>query len=329
MTSPHILQFPTHPLFRGGHLQTLAGQWLPEKKIPYRAIRHEVRLSDNDVLILHDDCPNSWRVGDRTVLMIHGLGGCHRSKHLQRISQKLHRMGVRAFRLDLRGCGAGYGRSSRPYHAGQTLEVLESLKMVCHLCPTSNVVLVGFSLGGNLTLKLLGEHDSQLPEELTRAIAINPPIELQSCVRSMKKGLNRSYNRYFTKLLNDNVQQYLPALKNLYGKQHKYEARSLYEFDQLFTAPLGGYKDAAEYYQECSSATVLSQIRIPTTILTAADDPLVPVDLFEREDYPRNVKLHIAKSGGHMGYIARSNNDPDRRWMDWRVVEWATDTDAA
>ncbi len=118
-----------------GHAQTLAGVYLPAGRYPYRARQHRVALADGDQLVLHDDRPDAWQAGDRAALLIHGLAGCHTSGYMQRIAHKLSARGVRVFRMDLRGCGAGQGLARWPYHSGRTEDAVAALEAIARLRP--------------------------------------------------------------------------------------------------------------------------------------------------------------------------------------------------
>jgi len=314
-----IPDFRPHPLLLTGHLQTLAG--LRHKPMKEAARQHRVTLVDGDQIVLHDDCPNEWKSGHRTALMIHGLAGCHASPYMQRIARKLNVCGVRTFRMDLRGCGAGVGLARLPYHSGRSEDAVEALKKIDELCPGSPTTLIGFSLGGNIALKLLGEFPSRLPAHLDRALAVCPPVDLRKCVQSLKQGLNRFYDRIFVQLLMDQIQVQLRLLPGAPARELR-RPRGVLEFDESFTAPVCGFGTAANYYERSSSAQFVPDIRVPTLILAAGDDPLIPGQVFDELCLSSAVSLHLARSGGHLGFIGRRNGDPDRRWMDWRVVEW-------
>lgn len=345
-------QFPTfipHVLFRGGHAQTLAAVVLRGPSVDETAVKHEVPLGDGDRLILHDDRPADWAPGGRAALLIHGLAGCHASPYMLRIARRLNARGIRTFRMDLRGCGAGVALARHSYHSGRSDDARQALLKIAELCPRSPVVLVGFSLGGNITLKLLGEAPASVPENLERGMAVCPPIDLLECVDALRRGVNRLYDRYFTRLLLEQV----AARQNLVpdtivppgwptsdarrsGTHNRGKPtctahpptplqrlpRGIYEFDDRFTAPIAGFGSAENYYRLCSSAQFVHAIRVPTLILAAADDPLVPSAAYSRLTTPSAVSLHVAESGGHLGFLSRSNTDADWRWMDWRVVEW-------
>lgn len=348
---PH---FHPHPLLRNGHSQTLAGFLLFRTSIDEAASHHLVSLPDGDQIVLHDDCPPAWQPGDRTALLMHGLAGCHRSPYMQRIARKLNQRGVRTFRMDLRGCGAGELFARLPYHSGRSEDALAGLHKIVELCPGSPVSLVGFSLSGNIVLKLLGESPPDLPAHLDRAAAVSPPIDLAGCVEQLRTGTSRFYDRYFVRLLLQQIAARRRAGADLHlpegwpgtnpaeatgasppaaaavgpagpappGGRALQVPRGIYEFDAAFTAPLCGFGTAENYYRLCSSAQFIRQIRVPTLILTAADDPLVPATPFWQLALPSAVTLQVTEHGGHLGFIGRSTHVPDRRWMDWRIVDW-------
>ena len=321
--------FRPHPLFPTGHLQTLAGVLLPAPSARETATLHHVALEDGDQIVLHDDRPGMWQPGDRTALLIHGLAGCHDSPYMRRIAHKLNQRGVRSFRMDLRGCGAGVGLARLPYHSGRSADAAAALRIIAELCPGAPTTLIGFSLGGNITLKLLGEAPRAVPAALERAIAVCPPVDLLYCVQSLARGVNRLYDRHFARLLRQQIEENCLKVPDAPGLERGRPPRGVFEFDEAFTAPVCGFGTAANYYRLCSSAQFIPEIRVPTLILAAADDPLVPGPTFASLQLPKAVELRLTRSGGHLGFIGRKNGDPDRRWMDWRIVEWATSHPAA
>jgi uncharacterized protein len=323
-----MTDFRPHLLFPTGHLQTLAGIYLPQRTRQETARQHRVALPDGDQIILHDDCPEKWQTAGRAALMVHGLTGCHASNYMQRIAARLNDRGIRTFRMDLRGCGAGLSLARLPYHSGRSEDAAAALRKIAELCPASPTILIGFSLGANIALKLLGESPADLPANLDRAVAVCPPVDLWQCVQTLARGVNRLYDRHFVRGLLTQVamkRRMIPDAPVLDGQKLP---RTVFEFDEAYTAPVCGFGTAANYYRQCSSAQFLPEIRVPTLVIAAADDPLIPGKVFA--DLPRSsaVTLHVARSGGHLGFIGRRNGDPDRRWMDWRVVEWAVGADA-
>jgi len=308
---------------RGGHVQTLAGAFWPKRLPAYRATPRPVKLDDGDMVVIHDDCPPDWQPGNAAALLMHGLSGCHLSPLLVRLAHKLSACGVRVFRLDLRGCGAGLGLAQKPYHAGCSNDLAQVVTAVLAWC-ASPLTLVGVSLSGNILLKYLGEAPDRVPADVVRAMAINPPIDLARSVATLDRSVNRWYDRHFFVQLTRHLHERRRQLPDAPFPAGAPRSRRLYDFDDWYTAPVSGFGNAATYYARCSAMQFLPHVRVPTAILTARDDPLVPVAMFEEHSsaWPSNVHLAIVDGGGHVGYIARRGVDPDVHWLDWRVVEF-------
>ena len=314
--------FQAHALVPGGHLQTILGCYLPGVRLQTPATQQHVRLPDGDLIVLHENAPPQWRPGDRAALLVHGLGGSHRSGYMVRGAAKLYSLGVRVFRMDLRGCGAGADLAKHPIHAGRSEDISAALDQVMENCPNSPVALAGYSMGANLALKFVGELGALAPACLQSVMAVSPPIDLIQCSENMGRGLSRYYDQTFVRGLLRAARRRRLSHPEATHPSLSPIPKSLREFDQLFTAPLGGFRDADDYYTRASSGKVLKQIAVPTLIVAAADDPIIPVESFERADYSASTTLLIAAGGGHLGFIGRGGVDPDRRWLDWRLVEW-------
>ncbi len=284
--------------------------------------RRYVRLPDGDQLVLHDDCPAAWRPGGRTIMLVHGLCGCHASAYMRRISHKFTQRGVRTFRLDLRGGGAGALLARKAYHSGCTDDVVAALEHIAEVCGDSPTTLIGFSLGGNVTLKLLGDVGSRRPGNLDSAVAVCPPIDLMTCSANLQRGLNRLYDRRFASLLYRRLRRRARRSADVIAGEFDRKPRTMWEFDAGFTAPVWGYGRVENYYNQASSGPVIPNIRWPTLIIAADDDPLIPAAQFAGLQLPESVRLHMAAGGGHLGFIGAGGVDPDRRWLDWRLVEW-------
>jgi predicted alpha/beta-fold hydrolase len=203
-------------------------------------------------------------------------------------------------------------------------DVLQAVEHVLQLCAGSPLTLIGFSLGAGMTLKLLGSRTEQIPPRLDSAIAVAPPLDLSACSRNMDRGWNRVYDRSFVRRLMALVQQ--RAHRDPRSARAPRRARSLYEFDTCFTAPAGGFRDVQQYYDSSSALPDLRAIRVPTRVLTAADDPLIPVDVFYHAGWAPSTRVTITDHGGHLGYIGAaarpSPPDADWHWMEWRIVRW-------
>jgi predicted alpha/beta-fold hydrolase len=316
--------FQPHPLLKSGHAQTLAANYLhgaPRVRTAQRD--HRVRLEDGDHVVLHDDRPAGWQPGDPTAVLLHGLAGCHQSSYLVRAVRKLNAENIRTFRMDYRTCGAGRELAIRPYHAGQSDDVLAALRFVANLCPGSPLNLVGYSMGGNVALKTVGEDPSALPKEMSRVAVVNPAIDLEVCCSFLTGPMQRLYDRHFARHLTRHVTGHAAFAD---GSRHLLDAPVLRirDFDERFTVPHWGFETVEDYYRRASSAQFIKQIEIPTLILHSRDDPLIPGNLFDSMERSDAVALHLADHGGHLGFIGVRGVDPDRRWMDWRIVDWLT-----
>ncbi len=308
----------------GGHRQTIAAIYIRGAGSGRSGQQHQIKLPDGDVLVLHDDCPITWGPGAPIVLLMHGLGGSHQSAYMVRIAAKLNALGIRSFRLDHRGCGAGEHLSQLPYHAGRSEDACEALSFLRHYCRGSLIGMAGFSLSGNITLKTLGSdrHRHLLPPELACAVSVNPPLDLPLCNVALEQPSNRIYQKHFIGFLARQVAERIRRFPDAPRPRYSAVPARLRDFDDLYTAPVSGFDGVQDYYSSCSGKLFVPAIQVPTLILSSCDDPLIPSDSFKQLQLPANVQVYLAPSGGHMGYIARRNLDPDRHWMDWRVVDW-------
>lgn len=226
--------------------------------------------------------------------------------------------------MDLRGCGAGISLSRLPLHAGRSEDAAAVLDYVHQQCPTSPLHLVGFSMGANIVLKLAGELGANAPPHLASVMAVSPPIDLALCTSTIQRGINHLYDRRFVRRLIAHVRRQSALVPEILSRPLDPRPRRLMDFDSVFTAPLSGFADVHDYYARASSGSLLSKIAVPALIVTAASDPIVPVASFEQAAYSPTTQLVIAPCGGHLGFIATRGLDPDRRWLDWRVVDWIT-----
>jgi predicted alpha/beta-fold hydrolase len=314
--------FVPHPLLWSGHAQTLVSLALPGKRRIYQAEQHHLQLPDGDQLVLHDDCPPQWRPGDHTTLFVHGLIGAYDSPYITRAVAKLRSRGVRCFRLDMRACGAGEGLARGHYHFGSSEDVAAALQHVARLCPASSTTAVGVSVGGSILLKMLGECRGLPPGNLVSALAASPPMDPMLCQAALRRPLGRIYERRIVGILLARLEAHLarnPGLRADFPRR----PRTLEEFAGWYMAPLAGFRTARAYYRWVDGTPRLPHIRVPTLIVSAQDDPLVPVRQFVRARRSTCVDLLLPRHGGHLGFISRRGGpDPDNWWLDWRMVDW-------
>jgi len=241
-----------------------------------------------------------------------------------RLARKLNDRNVRAIRLNWRGCGAGAGLARFPYHSGRSDDLAEMLKEIHSLCAGAPVTVIGFSLGGNVALKFLGEPRSDnLHAGVDRAIAVCPPIDLHFSVIAMQQGWAKIYDRYFSSTCTRDVQRRVEQRPDTVVPEGwlARPPRSLYEFDETFTAPVSGFLSAADYYARSSAGQFLPNIPIPTRIIAAQDDPLIPFSQFRNADYSPMSHLLAPRHGGHLGFCTLRG----QHWLDDQIVQWSID----
>lgn len=333
-SSPTSPSLASHDLFRpswylrNGHVQTLVGTYVfgrfphSRKVHPVTRSTGEVVVSDEDLLVYQDDCPADWRPGDRVVLLLHGLAGSHLSPYMVRLANKLLGRNIRSVRLDWRGCGAGMIQAKFPYHSGRSEDLRAAIQALHLRFPDSPISAVGYSMGGNIVLKLLGE-TGMLPGRtsgLERAVAVCPPIDLPTTVDFLRFGLARWYDAYFTKTCIRTVQDRLRVRPDSVIPEGWFSRppKTLREFDDTFTAPVCGFESATDYYQKSSSAPLLSKIQVPTLIVSAQDDPVIPYGQFEVAELSDAIRLSAPRHGGHVGFI--NTFGPD--WLDQQIIDW-------
>jgi predicted alpha/beta-fold hydrolase len=321
-------KFRPHPLLRSGHLQTVAGIYLPRRYAPYGATRHYVKAdeatagADGDQIVLHEDRPAEYDPTRPVVLLIHGLSGCHQSSYMCRMSERLLERGYIVFRMDMRGCGAGQGVARLPTHCGRSGDVAAAVRLIAERYPEVPTLAVGYSMGGTLALNLLAEAGETRVGNLERVLAICPAIDLVSISRQFSTRSGRPYDIFFLKYLWQHTLNNWARFPDVAPKAPPPRPRRLRDFDELVIAPTGGFDSADHYYRSTQPGPKLASIRQGATIIASQDDPIVPVaPLME---YPRSASVEtvIVPRGGHLGFIGARNGDPDSRWLDWRIIDW-------
>jgi uncharacterized protein len=307
------------PFLGNRHLQTVVANMVSWVKDQHAPTLRYFRLPDGDALAAHDSHPPTWETGSAIAVLLHGLGGCHRSGYMRRIANRLTEAGMRALRLDLRGAGAGLTLARRFYNAACSEDVRAVLRALHIEHPNSPLVVLGFSLGGNVALKLAGEAAKEPVPGLSAVVAVGPPIDLLQCSKLISR--QRFYDRFYVDLLIEQVRLHSRHFPDL--PKTTFPARTtLRMFDDLYTAPRWGYADAQDYYRRASSKTLIEHIRIPCLILTACDDPFIALPPFLELTPPPAVTLEIVPRGGHLGFLGWDGNG-GVRWAESRIVDWA------
>ena len=306
------------PLIKNSHYQTFLASAIDFELGPPSETKH-IKLSDGDTLALEVSTPKQWKKTDPSVFMVHGLCGSHKSHYMKRIAKKLYKKGIKAIRINLKGCGSGRGLARGIYHSGSSEDVFEVIEAIHKEYPLSPTILMGVSLGANISLKLGGELGEKTNRYLTGIIAISPPADLFASARLFTLPENQFYARYFLKLLLSEI-----------DFRHKHfdlpdpklpNNITLHEFDELYTAQQAKYANAFEYYYYASSKRVIPQITVPTKILFANDDPIIKANALDDLELPSNITVYKTEHGGHLGFMGW-NVFKEFRWMDNVALQW-------
>ena len=321
MTPVNAEAFVPFPLLRGPHAQTIAAAKLRLGRRRPPAETRVVALPDGDRIALEMSTPTYWRPEDPSVLLLHGLCGCHDSPYMTRLALKLWRRGVRAIRMNMRGCGSGVGLAREPYHSGRSADVKAVLEDLHAEWPRSALTLLGFSLGGNVMLKLAGELGKRAEEFAAQLIAVCPPADLAACSRLLSRPSNWVYERYFMRRLLAAVAERHRLFPDL-APVDLPRRMSMYQFDSLYTAPQCGFADADDYYCRSSAALLAPRITLPCRILFAKDDPFIDHTVFDGAALPANVQVLRTPAGGHVGFIGRPGRPAGYYWLDASLLAW-------
>jgi uncharacterized protein len=310
-----------NPIVRNPHLLTIAGNYWPrridERRFP--PTRREYRIDQATTIVGFEHQPNS--TGRGQIVLLHGLEGCADSGYMQSFAQAALRRGFGVHRLNLRSCGNTEELCETMYHSGLTSDTRAILEHIQQRLG-GPVFVVGFSLGGNVVLKLAGELGST--DLLSGVCAISTPIDLAACVRCTEKRTNALYARRFVARLCEHVRKKSKLSPHLYNTTGIAQVKTVWEFDDRFTAPLFGFGSAAHYYATQSAAEYLDRIRVPALVICAKDDPLVPFEIYNHPAFRSNPALTLlaTEHGGHLGFLARGK---DRFWVDGVALDWIED----
>lgn len=302
----------------GADLQTIRNMLRPPRLGPLGGERIELRLRDGsgDRLAAMLHLPQQARAP--LTVLIHGLSGGEDSPYMLVSAAALLDRGHPVLRLNLRGAGASRPLCRFQYHAGRTADLRDAIAGLDPGWLSDGILVVGYSLGGNLLLKMLGEEGAQLP--IRAAAAVSAPIDLAAAARRIRMRRNRVYHWNLLRAMK--VEALAPAAELAPSERVAIEqARSIIEFDDRFVAPRNGFAGAGDYYARNSAEQFLPAIRIPTLIVHALDDPWIPPAAYRRIRWADNRMLHraLTNGGGHVGFHGRDSRMP---WHDRVVTEF-------
>ena len=311
------------PLLSGGHVQTLFATLARSLDFAYDA-RERIDTPDGDFLDLdwararkpHANGPASQQ--REAAIVTHGLEGSTARSYMRGMTQALVRHGWDVCAWNLRGCSGMPNRQVATYHSGKTEDLAHVVRHV-QAAGYDRIVLVGFSLGGNLTLKYLAEHDAA-SHPVRRAVAFSTPVDLAAAADRISDPRNWHYTLYFLRALRATIRAKAKQHPNAVSTDPFRSIRTLRDFDDVYTAPLNGFRDAADYYAQASSKPLLPDVDVPALLVNAANDPFLPGACYPKQTAARHphLTLEVPASGGHVGFV--DFNDAHTYWSEQRAV---------
>ena len=256
-------------------------------------------------------------------MSIHGLESSSRAKYVQGIADLLKQNKFDVLAWNYRGCSGELNRTIKYYHSGASYDLATVVEHVLETTAYESICLVGFSLGGNVTLKSVGEESGQISHKIKAVCAFSTPCYLKTASHELATGFNKIYTQNFVSTLRQKVYDKEDMLS-----EHGFDTsvvnklKDLPSFDNFFTAPLHGFKDADDYYEQCSSKYFLNDIQVPTLIVNAANDPFLSKECYPYEEADNNpfIDLEVPEHGGHVGFYQRSKGNV--MWSEERILRF-------
>ena len=319
-------RFVPAPGLDGGHRMTLYA-WARPRYFP-RLPPPEPRYFDvaPDARVLAH-C--HWQPDSRqhpTLLALHGLEGSSTAHYMRGLADKGYARGFNVVLLNQRNCGGTEHLSEGLYHSGLSSDPAAVIQELVELDGLTRVAVVGYSLGGNIALRLAGAHGPMGPANALIAVcAVSPTMDLARCVDALERPGNTVYELNFVRNLRNRMRRKARTLPGRFDLSGLAGVRTVRGFDEAFTAPHHGFQDAGDYYQRASSLRVVDSIEVPTLIVSAEDDPFVPPEQFREPAVAANPAITVAvtRHGGHCGFLTRSSENFDGYWAEQRTIAFA------
>jgi len=308
---------PFDPLFRNPHLQTILGHYWkrPDWDARFPIEQHFYRTETDVQVLVESQRPSGCVAGE--IVMVHGLEGTGRAVYIRSLSRAALDAGFAVHRFNMRTCGGTERFCPTLYHGGLTSDLYTVVRQLADE-GRGPIFLVGFSLGGNVVVKLAGELGERGPELLAGVCAVSAPLDLAACSRRMAQRDNRMYERRFVR----RMRQRLVATGRY--RQRDFEGlKSVTAIDDHITAPSFGFGNAANYYLSQSAVRYLDGLRVPVLLIYSKDDTLVPSETFDTPAVRDNpwIECIPTEHGGHLGFLGRG---PQRFWLDSTILEWVS-----
>lgn len=314
--------FTPPPLLRNPHLMTLVPRYWPRSHSRWRIPQSERLFTTQMDTQLLGLC--HWQgnpIASPTILLVHGLEGCAESHYMRGITTKAYRSGFNVIRMNQRTCGGTDHLTPTLYNSGLSSDYRTILRELAVTDRLSNIWLVGYSMGGNLVLKAAGEVGGSDPA-LAGVVAVSPNIDPTQCVAALEQPRNWLYHWHFLSALKARMRRKAKLFPDEWDLAPLRSIRTITQFDDCYTAREGGYANVADYYHRAGARHVLHNIAVPTVIITAQDDPFIPVSMFDTPAirHNPNITTMISRYGGHCGFFQRCRPGEDRFWAEHRIM---------
>ncbi len=324
-----IQPYVPHPWLRNGHGMTVF-TWARPRRFPTLPEPEERVFEVTPEARVLAKCHWQDSPASRpTLLLLHGLEGSADAHYMRGIADKAFAAGLNVVRLNQRNCGGTDHLSVGVYNSGLTSDPATVIGELTERDRLPSIAVAGYSLGGNLALKLAGEYGETPPAAVKAFAAVSPTLDLVSCIDALERPSNWIYQRNFLVSLRQRIRRKARLYPARYSTAPLSRVRSVRQFDDAYTAPMSGYRDAEDYYYKASALRVVDRIRMPTLVITAADDPFVPVGPFGDPAILDNSAVHlvITPHGGHCGFVARraDRDGDDGYWAERAIVDFAAE----
>jgi predicted alpha/beta-fold hydrolase len=259
-----------------------------------------------------------------TLIALHGLNGSSDAHYMRGLAAKAFVRGLNVIRLNQRNCGDTERLSTGLFHSGLTADAAHVVHELSSLDGLRSIAVTGYSLGGNVALKLAAEYGAHAPCTLRAVAAVSPIIEIGECVRALEKGSNLLYQWNFVKDLKRRMRRKERVRPGHFDLRRLASIRTVREFDEVYTAPYFGFRNADDYYYRASSLRIVDRVAIPTLIITAEDDPFVPSQPFHDPKITgnRQIDLRICRHGGHCGFVGPASANDDGYWAENQMIDF-------
>lgn len=293
--------------FRGPHWETILPN-IERRRFWIRYERERLELSDGDFVDLDISKTTAHEISDTCIVALHGLEGSSTAPYVKSLVTAGNCRGYDIVAMNMRGCSGEMNRLPRFYHSGETEDLHETILYLS--LRYKRIALIGFSLGANVVLKYVGENPQRVPNGVFGAVAYSAPIDLAASARRISEYANSFYMKRFIRLLSVKIEEKARVHPDIINPSGCRDMTSFEEFDGTFTAPLNGYASAEDYWSRCSSNNWLDNIRVPTLIVNAKNDPFLSASCFPTVAVAKNASLYsvFPESGGHMGFPSWRKN---------------------